>query len=158
MLKYVSPSFSEQLLDKWNEITQGNKSTTNYVTKFDEYLSRCGAIEFETSKRTLSRFRSDIRDDCRRELIAQGITTLEQIYQLVTDLDESRGSYFHRYEFRDSSKTTTASKPIYSRSFSVPNKHASSSSCAKPACSFSAKPTTFEKKTASELTKVNPCT
>ena len=27
MLKYISPSFSQQLLDKWNRWTQGNKSS-----------------------------------------------------------------------------------------------------------------------------------
>ena len=62
---------------------------------FDEYLNQCGAIEFESPEQTLSRFRSGLKDDFRQELIARGITTLEQAYQLVTDLDESRGSYFH---------------------------------------------------------------
>ena len=33
MLKYVTPSFSQQLLDKWNQWTQGNKSATDYITK-----------------------------------------------------------------------------------------------------------------------------
>jgi len=67
-LKYVPPSFSQQLLDKWNRLTQENKSATEYITKFDEYLNRCGAIEFESPEQTLSRFRSGLRDDCRREL------------------------------------------------------------------------------------------
>ena len=44
-LKYLLPSFSQQLLDKWNMLTQGNKSATDYITKFDEYLNRCSAIE-----------------------------------------------------------------------------------------------------------------
>jgi len=47
-LKYVSPSFSQQLLDKWNILTQGNKSITEYITKFDEYFKWCSAIEFES--------------------------------------------------------------------------------------------------------------
>jgi len=66
MLKYVPPSFSQQLLDMW---TQGNKSATDYITKFDEHLNRCGAIEFESSEQTLSRFSSVLRDDYRRKLI-----------------------------------------------------------------------------------------
>ena len=86
-LKYISHSFSQKLLDKWNRLTQGNKSATEYIAKFDEYLNRCGAIEFESPEQILSRFRSHLRDDYRRELIARGITTLEQAYQLVTDLD-----------------------------------------------------------------------
>jgi len=50
-LKYVSPSFSQQLLDKLNRLTQENKSATDYIAKFDEYLNRCGAIELESSNR-----------------------------------------------------------------------------------------------------------
>jgi len=30
MLKYIPPFFNEQLLDKWNRLTQGNKSPTVY--------------------------------------------------------------------------------------------------------------------------------
>ena len=84
MLKYVPPSFSQQLLDKWNRWTQGNNSVTDYFAKFDEYLNQCGAIELESPKQTLSKFRSGLRDDYHRELIPRGITTLEQAY-LVTD-------------------------------------------------------------------------
>ena len=39
-LKYVPPSFSKQLLDKWNRLTHENKSTTDYIAKFNEYLNR----------------------------------------------------------------------------------------------------------------------
>jgi len=53
MLKYIPPSFSQQLLDKWKRLTQGNKSATDYIAKFDEYLKRCGAIEFESPDQTL---------------------------------------------------------------------------------------------------------
>jgi len=132
MLKYVSPSFSQQLLDKWNRWIHENKSATDYITKFDEYLNRCGAIELESPEQTLSTFRSGLRDDYRWELIARGITTLEEAYQLVTDLDKSRGSYFHRTDFRNNSKTATSSKPNFSRSLPAPSKPASSSSSVKP--------------------------
>jgi len=71
MLKYVSPSFSQQLLDKWNRLTQGNKSATDYIAKFDKYFNHCGEIELEPPEQTLSRFRSSLRDDYCRELIAR---------------------------------------------------------------------------------------
>ena len=60
-LKYVPPSFS--LLDKWNRLTQENKSATDYIARFDEYLNQCGAIKFESLEQILSRFRSGLRDD-----------------------------------------------------------------------------------------------
>ena len=126
-------------------LTQGNKSVTNYIAKFNEYLNQCDAIEFESPEQTLSRFRSGLKKDYCKELIAREITTLEQAYQLVTNLDDSRGSYFHRSDFRDSSKTTTASKPSYNQSFSVPSKPISCFSSIKRAGSSSAKPITFEK-------------
>ena len=94
-LKYVPLSFSQQLPDKCNRLTQRNKLATNYIAKFDQYLNQCSAIEFKSPEQTLSRFRSALRNDYRRELIARGITPLEQAYQLVTNLEKSRGSYFH---------------------------------------------------------------
>jgi len=42
-------------------LTQGDKSATDYITKFDENLNRCGAIEFESLEHTLSRFRSGLK-------------------------------------------------------------------------------------------------
>jgi len=46
--KYIPPFFSQQLLDKWNKLTQENKSATDYIAEFDEYLNRCSAIELES--------------------------------------------------------------------------------------------------------------
>jgi len=45
--KYVPPSFSACLMDKWHRYTQGNKSAQKYVEKFDEFLIRCNAINTE---------------------------------------------------------------------------------------------------------------
>ena len=134
-------------------LTQENKSATNYITKFDEYLNQCGAVEFESLEQTLSRFRSCLRDDYRWELIARGIRTLKHAYQPVTYPDESRWSYLHRTHFRNSSKTTTTSKSSYSRSFPGASEPASSSLSVKSADPFITKPTTFEKKTVTELVK-----
>ena len=49
-LEYLPPSFSQQLLDKGSKLTQENKSATDYITKFDEYLNRCSAIELKISQ------------------------------------------------------------------------------------------------------------
>ena len=40
MLKYVPSSFSQQLLYKWNRLTQRNKSAIDYIATFDEYLNQ----------------------------------------------------------------------------------------------------------------------
>jgi len=56
-LKLVPPFFTQQLLDKWKRLTQGNKSATDYIAKFDEYLNQCSAIEFESTEQTPSKFR-----------------------------------------------------------------------------------------------------
>jgi len=37
--KYVPPFYFADLLDKWRQITQGNKSVKEYITKFDEFLT-----------------------------------------------------------------------------------------------------------------------
>jgi len=83
-LKYVPPSFSQQLLDRWNMLTQENKSVIDYIARFDEYLNWCGAIEFESPEQTLSRFSSGPRAHSSRH------HDLEHAYQLVTDLNESK--------------------------------------------------------------------
>ena len=37
--KYVPPLFSDRLMDKWHQYSQDNKSTKEYVAKFDEFSS-----------------------------------------------------------------------------------------------------------------------
>ena len=77
--------------------------------------------------------------------------TIEQAYQVVTDLDEFKGFYFHRTDFSDS-------KPSFSRPLPAPSKPASSPSSIKPAAPSGVKPTTPERRTVSEPEKVNPRT
>jgi len=43
---------------------------------------------------TLFRFRSGLHEDLHREFFARGVCDLEHAYQIVRDLDVSRGSYF----------------------------------------------------------------
>ena len=44
-LNYIPLFFRQQLLDKWDRLTQENKSVIDYIARFDEYLNRCNAIE-----------------------------------------------------------------------------------------------------------------
>jgi len=118
----------------------------------------CSTIEFESPEQTISRFRSGLRNNYHRTLIARGVTTLEQAYRLVTDLDEFREFFLHRTNFRDSSKTTTTSKHSYNSSFPAQSKPTSSTSGVKPMGPSNTKLTIFERKTASEQAKTNPST
>ena len=61
-------------------LTQENKLATDYIKKFDEYLNWCSAIELKSPEQILSRFRSCLRDDYCRELIARDIMTLEHAH------------------------------------------------------------------------------
>ena len=65
MLKCVPSSFGQQLPNKQNRLNQGNKSASNYIAKFDEYLNKCGAIKYESSEQTQSKFKLDLKDDYR---------------------------------------------------------------------------------------------
>ena len=62
------------MLDYWNNLKQGSKPVSEYIAKFDEYISRCDVMEDETL--TLSRFRSGLREDLKRELILREIYTI----------------------------------------------------------------------------------
>ena len=67
--KYVPPSFSAHLMDNWHQHTQGNKSTKEYVEKFDEFLIRWSTLHRENESQILFRFRAGLRDGLRTELL-----------------------------------------------------------------------------------------
>ena len=58
--KYVPPSFSAHLMDKWHRYTQGNKSAQEYVEKFDEFLIRCNAINTKGKLKLCLGFERDL--------------------------------------------------------------------------------------------------
>jgi len=62
--KYVPPSFSDRLMDKWHQHNQGNKSAKEYIAKFDEFLIRCSISSKKGQAQILSRFRAGLREDC----------------------------------------------------------------------------------------------
>jgi len=70
-------------MDNWHQHTQGNKSAKEYVEKFDEFLIRCSTLHKECEAQIFSRFRADLRDDLRTELLARGVNELEATYALV---------------------------------------------------------------------------
>jgi len=90
---------------------QGNQLVTEYITKFDEFLFRYGKNGSDTV--VLSRFHSGLREDLRRELFVRDISTLEQAYQLVQDLDCSQGfPITRRTDYRNNTKKATTVKSL----------------------------------------------
>jgi len=101
--KYVTPSFSARLINNWHQHAQGNKSTKEYVEKFDEFLIRCSTLYKKGKTQILSRFRAGLRDDLRTELLVRGVNELETVYALVQDLDSTRTSHTSKsYDYRTS--------------------------------------------------------
>ena len=71
--KYVPPSFSDRLMDKWHQYNQGNKLAKEYVAKFDEFLIRCNTCSKEGQAQIFSRFKAGLREDLRTELLVRGV-------------------------------------------------------------------------------------
>ncbi|PKU68593.1 hypothetical protein MA16_Dca021317 [Dendrobium catenatum] len=91
--KYLPPSYFPQLLDRWNRLTQGNKPVKEYIASFDDFLIRCKGETSTTPVKILSIFRTGLREDLHNELFARNVTTLENAYSLVLDLEETRSQH-----------------------------------------------------------------
>jgi hypothetical protein len=62
-----------------------NQFSIDYIAQFDEYKMRCAIVEDEAM--TLSRFRRGLNDDCSREIVLCGITTLDHTCTVVQDYE-----------------------------------------------------------------------
>ena len=82
---YFPVSHQGNLLDQWHDLRQHNRSATEYVEQFEEYKIRSNANEDEPI--ILSRFRKGLNYDLQRELVARHISTLDDTYNLVQDLE-----------------------------------------------------------------------
>ena len=89
--KYLSMSYQQRLLDQWQRLTQGNKTVSEYVAKFDEFVMQCNVVESEAA--TLSRFRSGLNEDIKGELFLKKVHDLDQAYQVSMD--------YERFQRRD---------------------------------------------------------
>ena len=89
--KYLPISYQQNLLDQWQTLKQGNRSVSDYIATFDEYLMRCDVSE--AHEVTLSRFRAGLREDIKRELFLREVTDLDQAYQIALNAERfQRGS------------------------------------------------------------------
>jgi len=106
--------YKQRLLDQWQRLMQGNQSMAEYITESDEFLFRCD--ENESDIVFLSKFRSGLRESLRHELFVWDISTLEQVYQLVQDLDRFQYfSFTRRTDYKDNKATTVKSQPNQSQ-------------------------------------------
>jgi len=62
--KYVAPSFSDHLMDKWHQYTQGNKSAKEYAVKFDEFLIRCNTSVRKDKLKSFIGLQLDLEKTC----------------------------------------------------------------------------------------------
>jgi len=72
--KYMPMSY-KRLFDQWQRLTQGNRPVSEYIKKFIQFLVKCD--ENEAYAIVLSRFRSRLKDELKREVIVRDISTLE---------------------------------------------------------------------------------
>ena len=83
--KYVPVTYRQRMLDQWQRLNQGSRPVGDYISKFDEFLSRCDLQEDEQV--VLSRFRAGLREDLQRELHLREVSTLPHAYQMVQEID-----------------------------------------------------------------------
>ena len=107
--KYLSVSYRQRMLDEWQNLKQGSKPVSDYIAKFDEYMSRCDIREDEGI--TLTLFRAGLREDLRRELILRKIYTIHDAYEMVQNYD----SFSSHKRFEPNSRATTFHKPASSQ-------------------------------------------
>ena len=109
--KYLPISFRQRMLDDWNNLKQGSKLVSEYIAKFDEYMSRCDVMEDETL--TLSRFRSGLREDLKRELILREIYTIQDAFEMVQNYESLS---IQPKRFDPTSRATTFPKSVPNQS------------------------------------------
>ena len=76
--KYLPRSYYQRLLDQWHRLSQGDKTVSRYITKFDESMMRCNVDESESV--ILSRFKTGLREEIQKELFMREVHDLELAY------------------------------------------------------------------------------
>jgi len=107
--KYLPVSFRQRMLDDWQNLKQGSKPVSDYIAKFDEFMSRCDIQEDEGM--TLSRFRAGLRGELQRELILREIYTIHDAYEMVQNYE----SFSSQKRFEPNPRATTFQKPASSQ-------------------------------------------
>ena len=94
--KYVPTTYCQRMLDQWQRLTQGSCPVIEYISKFDEFLSRCDLQEDEQV--ILSRFRAGLKEELQRELLLREISTLQHAYQIAQEVERFTRMPAKRFE------------------------------------------------------------
>ena len=65
--EYVPISYRRKLWDQWQRLDQWNMTVSEYIAKFDEFMTICDVDEPETV--TIARFRGGLRAEIMYQLI-----------------------------------------------------------------------------------------
>ena len=84
--KYIPSTYRQRLVDRWQSLTQGDRSVSEYIAEFDDHFQRCGVNE--ESIMTVSRFRRGLRRYLQHELLRRNVKTLEESYQVALELEQ----------------------------------------------------------------------
>ena len=95
------------MLDQWQRLTQRSRPISEYISRFNEFLSRCDLQENEHV--ILSRFRTGLKEDLQRELLLREVSTLQHDYQMVQEID--RYAIMPTRRFDPPSKPTPPARP-----------------------------------------------
>ena len=100
--KYVPTIYCQRMVDQWQRLTQGPRPVGEYISKFDEFLSRCDLQEDEQV--ILSRFKAGLKEELQRELLLREISTLQHAYQIAQEVERFTRVPTKRFE--------TPSRPV----------------------------------------------
>ena len=109
--KYIPTTYRQRMLDKWQRLTQGSRPVSEYISKFDEFLSRCDLQENEHV--ILSRFGDGLKEDLQPKLLLREVSTLQHAYHMVQEID--RYSRLPAKRFDPPSKSTPSTRPQQSQ-------------------------------------------
>ena len=99
------------MLDQWQRLTQGSRPVCEYISKFNEFLSRC---DLQEDKHViLSRFKAGLKEDLQRELLLCEVSTLQHAYQMVQEIDRYARLPARRFDLP--SKPTPSARPPQSQ-------------------------------------------
>ena len=89
---YLPSTYKSSLHEEWDCLKQGTAPVAEYVEKFKDFKRRIRIVEEEVV--TLNRFKKGLNANLLSEIITQGVTTLEEAYELARNCELASKSIF----------------------------------------------------------------